>query len=65
MLGEWEGAAGEGEVVIGAEQSDQAEDQATEGLEEARAIQAGPGGVAAEKSLADAPAGRCPLGEGQ
>jgi len=43
LLGEWEGAASEGEVVIGAEQSDQAEDQATEGLEEARAIQPGPG----------------------
>lgn len=43
MLGEWEGAAGEGEVVIGTEQSDQAEDQATEGLEEARAIQPRPG----------------------
>jgi hypothetical protein len=42
LLGEWEGAAGEGEVVIGTEQSDQAEDQATEGLEEARAIQPGP-----------------------
>ena len=43
MLGEWEGAAGEGEVVIGTEQSDQAEDQASEGLEAARGIQPGPG----------------------
>jgi hypothetical protein len=35
--------AGNGEVVISAEQGNQTEDQAAEGLEDARAIQAGPG----------------------
>jgi hypothetical protein len=35
--------AGNGEVVIGAEQGNQTEDQAAEGLGDARAIQAGPG----------------------
>jgi hypothetical protein len=45
LLGEWEGAAGDGEVVIGAEQGDQAKDEAAEGLENAQAIQAGPGEI--------------------
>ena len=45
MLREWEGAAGEGDVVIGAEQGDQAEDEAAKGLEDAQAIQAGPGEI--------------------
>jgi hypothetical protein len=45
LLGEGEGAAGEGDVVIGAEQGDQAEDEAAEGLEDAEAIQAGPGEI--------------------
>ena len=35
--------AGECDVVIGAEQGDQAEDQAAEGLQDARAVEAGPG----------------------
>ena len=43
MLGQGDDVAGDGDVVIGAEQSDQAKDQAAQGLEEARAIQAGPG----------------------
>jgi len=32
-------------VVIGAEKSDQPEDQAAEGLEDARTIEAGPGEI--------------------
>jgi hypothetical protein len=43
LLGEGDGVAGNGEVVIGAEQGNQTEDQAAEGLEDAQAIQAGPG----------------------
>ena len=39
------GDVGEGDVVIGAEQGDQAKGQAGEGLEEARAIEAGAGGL--------------------
>ena len=45
LLREWEGAAGEGDVVIGAEKGDQAEDEAAEGLEDAQAIQARPGEI--------------------
>ena len=43
MLGQGDGVSGDGEVVIGAEQSDQAEDQAADGLEDARAVEAEPG----------------------
>ena len=45
MLVEWETAAGDGDVVIGGEQGDQAEDQAAESLEDARTIEAGPGEI--------------------
>jgi len=45
LLGDWDTAAGDGEVVIGGEQGDQAEDQAAEGLEDARTIEAGPGEI--------------------
>jgi len=43
LLGQGEVEAGECDVVIGGEKSDQAEDQAAEGLEDARAVEAGPG----------------------
>ena len=43
MLGDLEGAAGEGDVVIGGKESDQAKDQASDGLGEAKAIKCGPG----------------------
>ena len=43
MLLELEGAAGEGDVVIGGEQGDQAEHEAAQGLENAKAIEAWPG----------------------
>ena len=43
MLGELEGAAGDGDVVIGGEQGDQAEDQAAAGLDGTKKIKAGPG----------------------
>ncbi len=43
MLGDREGAAGEGDVVIGGKESDQAKDQASDGLGEAKAIKSGPG----------------------
>ena len=43
MLLELEGAAGEGEVVIGGEQGDQAEHEAARGLEDAKAVEAWPG----------------------
>ena len=43
LLGELEGAAGEGEVVIGGEQRDQAKDEASEGLGDAEAIEGEPG----------------------
>ena len=42
MLLELEGAAVEGDVVIGGEESDQAEGKATDGLGEAEAIEGGP-----------------------
>ena len=43
LLGELEGAAGEGDVVIGGEQRDQAKGETTEGLGEAEAIEGKPG----------------------
>ena len=43
MLLEREVAAGDGDVVIGGEQGDQAEEQAADGLDEAEPIEAGPG----------------------
>ena len=43
MLGDREGAAGEGDVVIGGKESDQAEGQASDGLGEAKWVEAGPG----------------------
>ena len=43
MLLELEDAAGEGDVVIGGEQGNQAEHKAAQGLEDAKAIEAGPG----------------------
>jgi hypothetical protein len=42
LLGDGEVAPGEGEVVIGAEQGDQAEGEAADGLGEAEAIEGGP-----------------------
>ena len=42
MLLELEGAAGEGDVVIGGKQGDQAEGDAAEHLEHTQAIQAQP-----------------------
>ncbi len=47
MLRELEGAAGDGDVVIGGKESEQAQDQAADGLRETEAvetesIQAGP-----------------------
>ena len=43
MLLELEGVAGEGDVVIGGEQGNQAEHEAAKHLEDAKAIEAGPG----------------------
>ena len=43
LLGDREGAAGEGDVVIGGKESDQAEGQASDGLGEAKGVEAGPG----------------------
>jgi hypothetical protein len=43
LLLEVEGAAGEGDVVIGGEQGDQSEHEAAQGLEEAQAVEAWPG----------------------
>ena len=43
MLLEVEGAAGKGDVVIGGEQGDQAEHEAAQGLEDAKAVEAWPG----------------------
>jgi len=43
LLLEREVAAGDVDVVIGGEQGDQAEEQATDGLDEAEPIEAGPG----------------------
>jgi hypothetical protein len=40
---EREACAGEGDVVIGGKQSDQAKQQTTDGLNEAEPIEAGPG----------------------
>ncbi len=40
LLGDSDGAAGEGEVVIGGEESDQAEHQAADGLDEAESVKA-------------------------
>jgi hypothetical protein len=46
LLLEGDGAAGEGDVVIGGKQGDQAEEQAADGLGEADAIEAeAPGGL--------------------
>jgi len=42
LLGEWETVAGDGEVVIGGEQGDQAEDQAYERLKDPWRIEAQP-----------------------
>jgi hypothetical protein len=42
LLLELEGAAGEAEVVIGGEQGDQAEHEAAQGLNDAKAIKAQP-----------------------
>ena len=43
MLLELERVAGDGDVVIGGEESNQAEDQAAAGLDGTEAIEAGPG----------------------
>jgi hypothetical protein len=43
LLLESDALAGKGDVVIGGEQGDQAEDQAAAGLEGTEKIQAGPG----------------------
>jgi len=43
LLGQGEVEAGDGEVVIGTKQGDQAEDQAADGLEDTRAVEARPG----------------------
>jgi hypothetical protein len=40
---ELEGAAGEGDVVIGGKQGDQAEYEPAQGLREAKAVEAWPG----------------------
>ena len=50
MLLDWEAAAGDGDVVIGGEQGDQAEDQTANGLGETEPVQtepvaAGPGAL--------------------
>ena len=45
LLLERDACAGEGDVVIGGEQSDQAEQQTTDGLEPAEPIEAGPGSL--------------------
>ena len=45
LLLEREVAAGDVDVVIGGEQGDQAEEQATDGLDEAEPIEAGPGAL--------------------
>jgi hypothetical protein len=42
LLGDGDVAPGEGEVVIGGEQGDQAEGEAADGLGEAEAIEGGP-----------------------
>ncbi len=43
LLGDGEDAPGEGEVVIGGKESDQAQGKAAEGLGETEAIETGPG----------------------
>jgi hypothetical protein len=43
LLLEADAAAEDGDVVIGSEQGDQAEDQAAAGLDDTEKIQAGPG----------------------
>jgi hypothetical protein len=43
LLLELEACAGEGDVVIGGKQGDQAEQQTTDGLNETEPIEAGPG----------------------
>jgi len=43
LLGELEGEAGEGDVVIGGEERDQADGETTEGLGDAEAIEGKPG----------------------
>jgi hypothetical protein len=45
LLLELERVAGDGDVVIGGEESDQAEDQAAAGLDGTEAIEAGPGAL--------------------
>jgi hypothetical protein len=45
LLLETDGAAGEGDVVIGGKQSDQAEDHSPAGLDGTEVIQAGPGAL--------------------
>jgi hypothetical protein len=45
LLLELDACAGEGDVVIGGEQGNQAEEQATDGLEPAEPIEAGPGSL--------------------
>ena len=42
LLLELEGAAGDGDVVIGGKESKQAEDQAANGLRETEAVETGP-----------------------
>ena len=56
MLLELEGAAGEGDVVIGGEQGNQAEHKAAQGLEDAKAIEAGADSTACGR----APVAPCP-----
>ncbi len=43
MLLEFDGAAEDGDVVIGGEEGDQAEDKPSEGLGEAKAVETWPG----------------------
>jgi hypothetical protein len=45
LLGDREAEGADADVVIGGEQSDQAEDQAAAGLEAAELIEAGPGAL--------------------
>jgi hypothetical protein len=62
LLLELERVAGDGDAVIGGEESDQAEDQAAAGLDGTEAIEAGPGGAGDWGSLAELGASRCPRG---
>ena len=43
MLGDGDVASGEGDVVIGGEESDQAEGKAADGLGETKPVKTGPG----------------------